>query len=68
MSTQAVTNVSSDVIQLIIKYRKNSKNWDTIMTTVIVVNVERYGLTLPECIQKSGDGIANSVDPDQTAP
>ena len=48
--------------------RKNSKNWDTIMTTVIVLKVERYGFTLPECIQKGGDGIANSVDPDQTAP
>ena len=35
---------------------------------LIVVKVERYGLTLPECIQKGGDGIANSVDPDQTAP
>ena len=49
-------------------YRKNSKNWDSIMITVIVVKVERYGFTLPECIQKGGDGIANSVDPDQTAP
>ena len=38
------------------------------MITVIVVKVERYGFTLPECIQKCGDGIANSVDPDQTAP
>ena len=38
------------------------------MITVIVVKVERYGFTLPECIQKGGDGIANSVDPDQTAP
>ena len=37
------------------------------MITVIVVKVEWYGFTLPECIQKSGDGIANSVDPDQTA-
>ena len=44
-------------------YRKNSKNWDTIMLTNIVVKVE-----WPECIQKGGDGIANSVDPDQTAP
>ena len=49
-------------------YRKNSKNWDTITITLIVVKVERYGFTLPECIQKSGDRIANSVDPDQTAP
>ena len=47
---------------------KNSKNWDTLMITVIVLKVERYGFTLPECIQKGGDGIANSVDPDQTAP
>ena len=38
------------------------------MITIIVVKMERYGFTLPECIQKGGDGIANSVDPDQTAP
>ena len=38
------------------------------MITVIGVKVERYGLTLPECIQKGGDGIANSVVFDQTAP
>ena len=55
-------------VLIITKYRKNSKNWDTIMITVIVVKVERYGFTLPECIQKRGNGIANSVDPDQTAP
>ena len=36
--------------------------------TVIVVKVERYGCTLPECIQKGGDEMANGVDPDQTAP
>ena len=35
---------------------------------VVHVNVEPYGITLPECIQKGGDGIANSIDPDQTAP
>ena len=35
------------------------------MITVLIVKVERYGLTLPECIQKGGDGIANSVDPDK---
>ena len=51
-----------------VSYRKNSKNWDTIMITVIVVKVERYGFTLPESTQKGGDGIANTVDPDQTAP
>ena len=38
------------------------------MITIIVVKVERYGFTLPECTQKGGDGIANSVDPGQTAP
>ena len=38
------------------------------MISVIVVKVEWYGFTLPECIQKGGDEIANSVDPDQTAP
>ena len=38
------------------------------MITVIVVKVERCGFTLPECSQKGGDAIANSVDPDQTAP
>ena len=37
------------------------------MITVIVVKVEQYGFTLQECIQKGRDGIANSVDPDQTA-
>ena len=38
------------------------------MITVFVVNVEQYGFTLTECIQRGGDGIANSVDLDQTAP
>ena len=38
-----------------------------IRTIVIVVKVERYGFTLPECIQNGGDGMANSVDLDQTA-
>ena len=38
------------------------------MVTVSVVKVERNDFTLPECIQKGLDGIANSVDPDQTAP
>ena len=27
------------------KYRKNSKNWDTIMLIVNVVKVEQYGFT-----------------------
>ena len=35
------------------------------MINVIVVKVVRNGFTLPECIQKGGDGIANRVDPDQ---
>ena len=38
------------------------------MINVIVAKVERFGFTLPECIQKGRDRIANSVDPDQTAP
>ena len=38
------------------------------MINSIVVKVEQYGFTLPECIKKGGDGIADSVDPDQTAP
>ena len=38
------------------------------MITVIVIKVEQYGFTQPECIQKDGDGITNNVDPDQTAP
>ena len=38
------------------------------MIRVIVVKVEWYGFTLPECNQKGGHGTANSVDPDQTAP
>ena len=29
--------------------------------------MKRYGFTMPECIQKGGDGIANNVDPNQTA-
>ena len=29
------------------------------MITVIVVNVEWYGFTLPNCIQRGGDGIAD---------
>ena len=36
------------------------------MRTVIVVKEERYGFTWPECNQKGGHGIANSVDPDQS--
>ena len=38
------------------------------MIKVIVVKVERYDFTLPKRIQIGGNGIANSVDPDQTAP
>ena len=38
------------------------------MLTVIVVKVEQYGFTPKWFIQKGRDGIANSVDPDQTAP
>ena len=38
------------------------------LDSLVVVKVERYGLTQPECIQTSGDVIANSADPDQTAP
>ena len=38
------------------------------MITDIVVHgkVEPYGFTLLECILKGEDGIANSIDPDQT--
>ena len=53
---------------MFVDYRKNSKNWDTIMTIVIVVKVEQYGFTPKRFIQKGRDGMANSVDPDQTAP
>ena len=39
------------------------------MITITVIKVERYGFTrMPECIQKGGDGMAISVDPDQTVP
>ena len=38
------------------------------MIRVIVVKVEWYGFTLPECNQKGGHGTANSIDSDQTAP
>ena len=37
------------------------------MITIFVVKVEWYSFTMPECIQKAGGGIANSLDPDQTA-
>ena len=36
------------------------------MRTVIVVKVERYGFTWPECNKKGGHGLANNVDPGQT--
>ena len=52
-----------DTPPYLLGYHKNSKNWDTIMIIVIVVEVEQYGFTLPECIQKGGDGIAKGVDP-----
>ena len=51
-----------------LEYRKNSKNWDTEnyynkcpkSRTVLIHNAIMR--------QKDGDGMANSVDPDQTAP
>ena len=38
------------------------------MITIVVEKVERYGFTPKGFIQKGRDGIANIVDPDQTAP
>ena len=35
---------------------------------VIILKVEQRGFTIAKCVPKDVDGIANSVDPDQTAP
>ena len=45
-------------------YRKNHKISDTPKFAVITLKVEQDGFSL----EKDAEGIANSVDPDQTAP
>ena len=45
------------------KYRKNPKISDTQKFIVITLKVEEDGISL-----EYAEGIANSVDPDQTAP
>ena len=34
---------------------------------ILVPKIEKFDVTLHLCIQKDADGMANSVDPDQTA-
>ena len=48
-------------------YRKNSKIWDTSTNAIIVLKIEKLDVTLQLMHPKDADGMANSVDPDQTA-
>ena len=43
-------------------YRKTPKNSDT-QNILIILNFDQHGFSIEDA-----DGIANSVDPDQTAP
>ena len=45
---------------------KNPKYSDSRKIAVIFLKIEQCGLTIELCVQI--DGVANSVDPDQTAP
>ena len=49
-------------------YRKNPKISDTRKFAVITLKVEQDGLFIRVMHPKDAEGIANSVDPDQTAP
>ena len=49
-------------------YRKTPKNSDTRKFAVITLKVEQGGFTLGRMRPKNAVAIANSVDPDQTAP
>ena len=48
------------------EYRKNPEISDTGKFIVITLKIEQDGLSLEH--PKDAEGIANSVDPDQTAP
>ena len=49
-------------------YRKNPKISDTQKFAVITLKVDQDGFSLKVMHPKDAEGIANSVDPDQTAP
>ena len=49
-------------------YHKNSKILATQKFTVITLQVEQDGFSLRVMHPNDAEGIANSVDPDQTAP
>ena len=49
-------------------YRKNPKISDTRKFAVLTLRVEQVGLSLRVMHPKDAEEIANSVDPDQTAP
>ena len=48
------------------EYRKTPKNLDTRQISVLILKFKHCGSTRVSCVQKDADGIANSVDPDQT--
>ena len=48
--------------------RKNTKNSDTRKIAVIIQKLEQYHFYCRVMGRKDADGMANSVDPDQTAP
>ena len=54
-------------ICLTVQYRKTPKISDTWKFAVITLKVEQDGFTLRVIHPKDAEGIANSVDPDQTA-
>ena len=49
-------------------YHKNPKISDTLKLIVITLKVEQDGFSLRVMHPKDAEGIANSVDPDQTTP
>ena len=51
---------------LIYIYRKTPKSSDPETFTVIIIKFDQDGFTVKH--PKNADGLANSVDPDQTAP
>ena len=49
-------------------YRTNLKLGTAKINTVIVFKVDQSGFTVQSCVKKDADELANSVNPDQTAP
>ena len=64
MSQFCVLHLSSGI------YRKISKNWNPNFIILIVLKVDKFGFVIfhAEMCHKDKDGMANSVDLDQTAP